>query len=111
ARGLVVVLHVVVLELALAALVADGAVHRVVDEVELHAPALVVLHRGGSGADLEAFLDPHLAPRHEAAWGVARLHQAYAALAGDGEARVVAEVRDGHADAARRLDQVVTRLD
>src|SRR5205823_2439452 len=41
---------------------------------------------------------------------VAGLDQAHPALAGDGEARVVAEVRDGHPDAPRRFDQVVARI-
>src|SRR6267143_1799505 len=110
ARGLVVVLHVVVLELALARLVADGAVHRVVDEVELHAAALVLLHRRRGGDDLQPFLHADLAARHQAAGRVARLHQAHAALPCYGQARVVAEVRDVHADAAGRLDQVVARV-
>src|SRR5207244_12468440 len=39
--------------------------------------------------------------------GVAGLDQAHAALAGDGEARVVAEVGNGDADAAGGFDQVV----
>src|SRR5207249_8711574 len=95
---------------ALAALVADGAVHRVVDEVELHAAALVVLHRGRVRGDLQAFLDPDLAAGDEAAGSVTGLDEAHAALAGDGEARVVAEVRNGHADAPSRLVKIVARV-
>src|SRR5207248_5584643 len=105
-----VVLHVVILELALAALIANGAVHRMVDEVELHATALVVPHRRRVGRDLQALLDPYLAAGHEAAGSVAGLDQAHAALAGDGEARVVAEVRDGDANTTRRLDKAVARV-
>ena len=45
-RRLVVVLHVVVLQLALARLIADRAIDRVIDEVELHHAPLVVFHRG-----------------------------------------------------------------
>ena len=46
ARRLVIVLHVIILQLALARLIADRAIDRVIDQMEFHAPALVVLHRG-----------------------------------------------------------------
>src|SRR5205823_2424356 len=85
-------------------------VHRVIDEVELHAPALVLLHGGRCGGDLQPFLHAHLTPRDEAAGRIGSLHQAHAALPRDGEARVVAEVRNVHADAARGFDQVVARV-
>src|SRR5205823_3193004 len=72
ARGLVVVLHVVILELALARLIANRAVHRVIDEVELHAPALALLHGGGIGGDLQTFLDADLAAGNDPAGRAAR---------------------------------------
>jgi len=109
-RGLVVVLHVVVLQLALARLIADGAVDRVVDEVELHHAALVLLHRGRVGEDLQTLLHLHLAAGLEAARLIGRLDQAHAALAGDREARVVAKIGDGLVGAARGLDEVVARI-
>ena len=69
ARGLVVVLHVVVLQLALTGLVADGAVHRVVEEQELQHRALLVLHPRRVGLDRHALGDRHLAGRHQLAPG------------------------------------------
>src|ERR1700737_3901663 len=109
-RRLVVVLHVVILELALAGLIADGAIDGVIDEVELHAAALVLLHRGALSVDLHPLLHPDLAAGHQAAGRVAGLDQAHAALAGDRQPGVVAEIGDGDADAARRLDEVVARV-
>ena len=93
----------VVLQLALAGLVADRAVERVVGEQELqHALArlagrgavdvhhLAVGHRGDAGRhQLGRLLD---------------LHQAHAAHGRRGERRVVAVVRDEHAGLLGRLD-------
>ncbi|CAM3971119.1 hypothetical protein NORO109296_15625 [Nocardiopsis rhodophaea] len=108
--------HRLVLQRALAALVADGAVQRVVDQEELHDPALGLLrHRGG-----EVGLDDHPVHDGDGAGGlrfghaapVARvgdLDEALAAGPGGFEQRVVAEAGDldsqqfGGADDQRAL--------
>jgi len=53
--------HVVVLQLALARLVADGAVDRVVQEQELERGALLVGHPRRGGLHLHALGDRNLA--------------------------------------------------
>src|SRR3989475_403657 len=108
-----------VLQLAFAALVADRAVERVVDQQELHHPVLGLLggrrigphlhavgDRGGAGGQrLGRFLD---------------LDQAHAAVGGDRELAVIAEVRHvdaelvgrvHHRGALRHLDRPAVDLD
>ena len=97
ARRLVVVRHVVVLEFALAGLVADGAVDRVVHEDELEDGLTGRLHAGGLGVDDRAFGALVVAGGGEAA-GVGGLDQTHPAVAGRGEGGVVAEVGDVHAN-------------
>ena len=119
--------HRLVLQRALAALVADRAVQRVVDQQQLHHAVLgLVGHRRGVlGLDLHALADRdragglRLGHRPQAAVRAGRrdLDQALAAGADRVEQRVVAEPRDldaellggaddqgalGHADARRR---------
>src|ERR1035437_6304650 len=95
----------VVLQLALARLVADGAVERMVDEEELH--------RGVAGREglLGRGLDDHPVAHGHRAGGLDLRHaldldHAHAALADDGEPRVVAEVRDLDAGGTARLERV-----
>ena len=103
--------HVVVLQLALAGLVADGAVDRVVEEQELQRGPLLVLHARRVGLDRHALGQRHLAGGHELAHGgVGHLHQAHPAVGRDGEPLVVAVVRDLEADALGRLDHGRPRL-
>src|SRR5262249_9277346 len=103
AAPLAIVVHVVLLELALAGLIAHRAVDRVVDEQELEDGLLggdrlvalrvhdhAVAHPGVAGdLQLGRLLD---------------LHQAHAAVAGDGEPRMPAVVGDLDAEAVRGLD-------
>ena len=82
--------HGLVLQVAFAALVADGAVQRVIDEQELHHPPARLLHPGRVGVDHHAVGHRHGAGRHRLGRPL-HLHQAHAAVAGDGQAFVIAE--------------------
>ncbi len=87
--------HRLVLEGALAALVADRAVQRVVDEQQLHHPALRLLGDGRA----EVGLDDHAVGAGDGAGGhrlalALDLHDALPARAGRVEQRMVAEPRD-----------------
>jgi len=116
------------LEHAFARLVADRAVERVIDEEELHHALARVLHHLGRGADVHArgdvgaaadlrardpvdlllargrIHDRRLGGRVDG--GHAHLNQAHAAIAGDRELRMVAEVRHVDVHEARGLDHV-----
>src|SRR5690606_6877013 len=86
--------HGLVLQVALAALVADRAIQRVVDQQEFHHPLAGLLDHRGVGEYLLA-----VGGRQGAAGlglGRSRLHldQAHAAVAGDRQALVIAEARD-----------------
>ncbi len=98
AAPLPVVVHVVLLQLALARLVAHRAVDRVVDQEELEDRALRrpgLLARGvHHHAVRHARVTRDLELRH-----LLDLDQAHAAVAGDGETRVPAVVRDLDAEA------------
>jgi hypothetical protein len=86
-------LHVVVLKTAFAGLVADGAVERVVDEMELEGARLRALDRVRVGLDLHALA-------HAGAAGDERLRRAgdlddaHAAVSGVAQGGMVAVVRD-----------------
>src|SRR6185436_19277700 len=103
-RGLAVVAVVVVLQRALARLVADAAIDRVVERDELQhllAPRTYAL---GVGADAHALGDRHVAGDVEPAGGRAvALDLADATVAGHRQGRMPAEVRDLVAAGARRL--------
>ena len=96
ARPVETVGHRLVLQVALAALVADRAIERVVDEQELHHPLARFLDHRRVGADDHAVADRHRTGRD----GLGRalhLDQAHAAIAGDRQALVIAEARNLHA--------------
>ncbi|UPT75250.1 MAG: hypothetical protein M0D55_05990 [Elusimicrobiota bacterium] len=96
-------LHVVVLKTALAALIADRAVERVVHEVELERARLRALDGVGVGLDLEALA--HAGAAGDLRLGRAgHLDDAHAAVAGVAERRVVTVVRNLDAGVLRRLD-------
>src|SRR6185295_7386896 len=103
ARAVVADAEAVLLQLALARLVADRAVERVVDEQELHhvfLPALGLLARG---------LDDHVVRALRVARDLERtlaldLDEADAAVAGDGQSRRPAVVRHLDAHLPRGLD-------
>ena len=105
----VVVELVVVLELALPGLVADGAVHRVIQQEELEHRTLALLHARVLGVDDHPLRHRGLAGRHQLR-RVAHLHQAHAAVGGDGEALVVAVVGNVGADLLHRVDHVLAGL-
>jgi hypothetical protein len=94
--------HRLVLQVAFAALVADRAVERVVDQQELHHPFAGLLDHGRVGLDHRRLaLGPgaQVAHLHRAGGGGFRraahdLDKAHPAVAGDGQAFVVAEARD-----------------
>ena len=105
ARRLLIVLHVVVLQLALAGLIAHRAIDRMIDEQEFQ-------HRFLRGLGLRT-----LGVHHHALgdFGVARdlqlgrlldLDQAHPAVADDGQPRMIAVVRDLDADLLGGLDQI-----
>ena len=111
--------HRQVLQFALAALVADRAIKRMIDEQELHGRLLRRDRLGRARIDLHALGD-----RRGAGWQRLRrlldLHQAHAAVGGDrqlvvvAEARNVGAVRVGDADdhlALGRLDRDAVDLD
>jgi hypothetical protein len=105
------VLEGVVLQAALAGLVADRAVERMVDEEELHHPALRLGDLRALGRDDHAVLRhlrraPGLELRH-----AVDLDQTHAALADHRQSRVVAVVRHLDADLGGSLDQVGPGLD
>jgi hypothetical protein len=85
--------HGLVLQVAFAALVADRAIQRMVDEQEFHHAVARLLHQRRVGLDHHA-----LAHRHGAGGDRLRrllhLDQAHAAVAGDRQPLVVAEARD-----------------
>src|SRR3989454_3623636 len=99
------VLHVVDLEPALAGLVADRAVERVIDQVELHDRLARLAHPVGLREDDHAVGGDRVAgdrgPRR-----LLEVDHAETTLAGDREAGVIAIVRDLDAGAAGGLDEV-----
>ena len=118
ARAAEAVGHGLVLQVALAALVADRAVERVVDEQELHHPLARLLHHGRVGVDDlggAVLVGGKVVDAHGAGGdrlGAAlHLDQAHAAVAGDRQALVVAEARDLDAGLLAGLDQRDAVLD
>ena len=114
AAGVDAVAHRLVLQVALAALVADRAVERMVDQQELHHAFARLLHHRRFGADGRQFaVRARTAVAH--APGAARhrlrrafqLDQAHAAVAGDRQPLVVAEARNLGARRLARLQQRV----
>ena len=105
-RRRAVVRVVVVLQHALAGLVADAAVHRVVERDQLHRLLAPRPHRLGVGVDAHARGDRHVAGdlHPAAALRVLDLDDADAAVARDRQRRMPAEVRDEDAVRARRLE-------
>ncbi len=115
-RGIDAVGHGLVLQVALAALVADRAVERVVDEQELHHPLAGLLDRRRLGADhrrLAVRARPAVAHRPGAGGDRLRralqFDEAHAAIAGDRQPLVEAEARDLGPRRLRRLQQRVFR--
>ena len=85
--------HGLVLQVTFAALVADWAIERVVDQQEFHHAAAGVADHGGVGEDFHPLHHRIGAAGHRLG-GFFDLDQAHAAIAGDREALMVAEARD-----------------
>ena len=94
AREAAAIGHRLVLQVALAALVADRAIERVVDEQELHHPLARLLDHRGVGADRLAVGGGQRAARLRLGRPRRDLDQAHPAIAGDAEPLVIAEARD-----------------
>ena len=93
ARAVEAVGHRLVLQVALAALVADRAVERMVDQQELHHPLARLLDHRRVGADHHVVADRHGAGGDRLGRAL-HLDQAHAAIAGDRQPLVIAEARD-----------------
>jgi len=102
-RHAAAVLQRQVLQLALAALVADRAIQRVVDEQKLHHRALRRLGVVGTGVDLHAVHDRGGAGRQRLGC-LLDFHHAHAAVGGDRQFLVVAEARNRDAVGVGDLD-------
>ena len=108
--------HRLVLQVALAALVADRAIERVIDQQELHHAFARLAHHRALGADDlgravavgRQVLDAHRARRLRLR-RTDDLDQAHAAVAGDRQPLVEAEARNLRARGFARLEQRVLR--
>ena len=101
------VAHRLVLQVALAALVADRAIERMVDQQELHHALARLLHHRRVGDDLLPVGDRQRAGRLRLRRAGLHLDQAHAAVAGDRQALVVAEARDLDAGQLAGLQDVM----
>ncbi len=104
ARVIHAIAHGLVLQVALAALVADRAIQRMVDQQEFHHAAARVAHHGVVGVHHHAVGDRIGAGGDRLRRRFFDLDQAHAAVAGDRQALVVAEARDLDAGGLARLD-------
>ena len=118
AAGVDAVGHGLVLQVAFAALVADRAIERMVDQQELHHPFARLVHHRRPGVDLRRLaLRARPAVAHAPGAGRHRLgralqlDQAHAAIAGDRQPLVEAEARDFRARGLAGLQQRVLRRD
>ena len=93
-----------VLQIAFAALVADGAVERMVDEQELHDAFPGAAHQRAVGAHLHAVGGGHGAGGDRLGRAF-ELDETHAAIAGYRQPLVIAEARDLAARALARLEQ------
>jgi hypothetical protein len=99
-----------VLQFALAALIADGAIQRVVGEQELEHVFARLSDLFGVGAHHHAFGNRQSACRHHLGH-LLHFHQAHAAGGGQGESLVVAERGDLDADGLGGIDHQSLRRD
>ncbi|CAM5189309.1 hypothetical protein CDEN61S_03403 [Castellaniella denitrificans] len=103
ARGRFAIAHGQVLQLALAALVADRAIQRVVDQQEFHDRALGVDGLGRAGVHHHAVGDRRRTGR-QGLGGLFDFDQAHPAIGGDAELLVIAEMGDVQARRVGSLD-------
>ncbi len=112
------VIHRLVLQIALAALVADGAIERMIDEQELHYAfarlpderRIGMDDRGGAVTVRPQIADIHGAGRHRLR-DAADLHEAHAAVTRDGQPLMVTEARDLRSRLLAGLEQGDAVLD
>ena len=112
AAGVEAIGHGLILQIAFAALVADRAIERVIDQQELEHALTRLLHRrrvGDDGRRRAVAAGPEIVDAHGAGGHRLRhagdLDQAHAAIAGDRQALVIAETRDLDAGEPAGLDQ------
>ena len=112
--------HRLILQVALAALVADRAIQRMVDQQEFHHALARLLHGRGLGEDLLLVGDRQCAARLRLRRAGLHLDEAHPAVAGDRQPVVVAEARNldarqltglQHGDAGRHLQLDAVDLD
>ena len=111
--------HGLVLQIAFAALIADRAVERMIDEQEFHHAFARLLHHRSVGEDLRCLAvgtRAQIAHSHGARGGRLRrttlhLDQAHAAVAGDRQTFVEAKTRHFRARGFARLQECVLRRD
>ena len=102
--------HGLVLQIALAALVADRAIQRVVDQQKLHDALARLVHHLGIGADHHALAAGHGAGCDRLGRAL-HLDQAHAAIGRNRQALVIAESRDLDAELLTGLQHRRARLD
>ena len=105
-----VVLEVIVLQLALARLVADPAVDRMIEGEQLQDRLAIGLHRVGIGEHAQSFRDRHVAGNLDPAASL-DLHTADPAVARHRQLGMPAKVRDVEAVRERRLEDALIALD
>ena len=110
ARAVVAVGHRLVLQVAFAALVADRAVQRMVDQQEFH-HALAGLDRLLRIGEHDHAVHDRLRARRHRLGRLLHLDQAHAAVAGDRQPLVEAEMRHFLADRLQRLKQGQAAVD
>ena len=103
---LTVVFHVIILQLALAGLITDGAVDRMVDQFQLHNVALDFFDLVRIQLHLHAFSCPCFACRDQRRSAIFDTHQAHAAIAVCPKRRMVAKMGNLNADSTNSVDQI-----
>ena len=101
--------HALVLQVALPALVADGAVQGVVHQQELHHALTGLTGEVGLGLHLPAVHHGHGAGRHRLG-GLLHLDETHPAVARDGESVVVTEPGDLNTNHGGRLEHCGARV-
>ena len=110
ARRRCAIAHRQILQLAFAALIANGTVERVIDEQKLHHALLRRFGVGGVGLDLHSF-GCRCGAGRQWLWCLFNLHQTHAAVRRDRQFFVIAKMRDECAELVRGLHHRGPALD
>jgi len=110
ARRRAAIAHRQILQRAFAALIADRAVERMVDEQELHHTFLRIDRVFRAGVHLHA-VGHRCGAGRQRLGRLFHLHQTHAAAGGDGEFLVITEMRDRDAGLIRRIHDGVATFD